>query len=390
LAHDDGREGSDDSGDSDDGAAAEMAKNKALAKEDHFDSEDTPDDSLVQVGSAIKKVKQPMDDDDGDEFEHGDMEANARAEDPSDYSVHQFLAHDDGREGSDDSGDSDDGAAAEIAKNKALAKEDHFDSEDTPDDSFIQLKRVVRMARQPMDDDGDEFEHGDLEANARAEDPSDYSVHQFLAHDDGREGSDDSGDSDDGAAAEIAKNKALAKEDHFDSEDTPDDSFVQIASASKKVKQPMDDGDGDEFEHGRMTMVLPHDDGLEGSDDSSDSDDGATAEIEKNIALAKEDQFDSEDTPDDSFLQVGSALKKDRQPMDDDGDDFEHGDMEANARAEDPSDYSVHQFLAHDDGREGSDDSGDSDDGAAAEIAKNKALAKQDHFDSEDTPDNDA
>ena len=37
------------------------------------------------------------------------MEANARAEDPSDYSVHQFLAHDDGREGSDDSADSGDG-----------------------------------------------------------------------------------------------------------------------------------------------------------------------------------------------------------------------------------------------------------------------------------------
>ena len=33
----------------------------------------------------------------------------------------------------------DDGAAAEIAKNKALTKQDHFDSEDTPgeDDSFV-------------------------------------------------------------------------------------------------------------------------------------------------------------------------------------------------------------------------------------------------------------
>jgi hypothetical protein len=257
-----------------------------------------------------------MDDDDGDEYEHGDMEANARNEDPSDYSVHQFLAHDDGREGSDDSGDSDDGAAAEIAKNKAMAKNDHFDSEDTPDDdSFIQKGRVSRRAKQPMDDDdGDEYEHGDMEANARNEDPSDYSVHQFLAHDDGREGSDDSGDSDDGAAAEIAKNKAMAKNDHFDSEDTPDeDSFLQVKRTSKTV-----------------------------------------------------------------------------QPMDDDGDEFEHGDMEANARNEDPSDYSVHQFLAHDDGREGSDDSSDSDDGAAAEIAKNKAMAKQDHFDSEDTPDTDA
>ena len=113
--------------------------------------------------------------DEGDEFEHGDLEANARAEDPSGYSVHQFLAHDDGREGSDDSGDADDGAAAEIAKNKALAKEDHFDSEDTPDEeSFVQTGRSLRRLQQPMYDvDHDEFEHGDLEANARAEDPSD-------------------------------------------------------------------------------------------------------------------------------------------------------------------------------------------------------------------------
>merc|ERR1719353_696115 len=159
-----------------------------------------------------------------------------------------------------------------------MAKNDHFDSEDTPDeDSFLQVKRMSK-AVQPMDDDGDEFEHGDMEANARNEDPSDYSVHQFLAHDDGREGSDTSADSDDGAAAEIAKNKAMAKNDHFDSEDTPDeDSFIQTGRISKKVKQPMDDNDGDEYEH---------------------------------------------------------------------------GDMEANARNEDPSDYSVHQFIAHDDDME--------------------------------------
>ena len=100
LTHDDGREGSDDSGDSDDGAAAEIAKNKAMAKNDHFDSEDTPDDdSFIQNRCVSRRAMQPMDEDDGDEDEHGDMEANACNEDPSDYSVHQFLAHDDGREG---------------------------------------------------------------------------------------------------------------------------------------------------------------------------------------------------------------------------------------------------------------------------------------------------
>merc|ERR1719157_201245 len=112
--------------------------------------------------------------------------------------------------------------------------------------SFLQRAHsVLRRSKQPMDDDGDEFEHGDMEANARAEDPSDYSVHQFLAHDDGREGSDSSGDSDDGAAAEMAKNKAMAAQDHFDSEDTPDpDSFIQ----GHKARQPIEDA-MDEFEH---------------------------------------------------------------------------------------------------------------------------------------------
>ena len=92
--------------------------------------------------------------------------------------------------------------------------EDHCDSEDTPDDHVVQMRRVSGKAKM--------VRSGGMEANACAEDLSDYSVHQFLAHDDGREGSDDSSDSVDGAAAEIAKNKAMAKQDHFDSEDTPD------------------------------------------------------------------------------------------------------------------------------------------------------------------------
>ena len=75
-------------------------------------------------------------------------------------------------------------------------------------------------------------------------------MNQFLAHDDGREGSDGSGDSDVGAAAESAKNKAMAKNDHFDSKATPDkDSFIQEGSVSRKAKQPMDDDDGEEYGH---------------------------------------------------------------------------------------------------------------------------------------------
>ena len=46
---------------------------------------------LESMGYISRKTKQPMDDDDGDEHEHGYMEANARYEDPSDYSVHHCL-----------------------------------------------------------------------------------------------------------------------------------------------------------------------------------------------------------------------------------------------------------------------------------------------------------
>ena len=68
-----------------------LPKNKAMAKNDHFDSEDTPDeDSFIRKGSVSRKAKQPMGDDDGDEYEHGDLEANARNEDPSDSQCISF------------------------------------------------------------------------------------------------------------------------------------------------------------------------------------------------------------------------------------------------------------------------------------------------------------
>merc|ERR1719262_2059176 len=133
--------------------------------------------SLAKMSKTFEHhlLRQPMDDDDGDEFEHGDAIANARHEDPSDYSVHQFLASDDARgvTGSDEetaSGgeDGDDGAAEEVERNQAEAQDDDFGSEDTPEDSFLALK--ARTKKQPMDDDdGDEFEHGDAIANARHE-----------------------------------------------------------------------------------------------------------------------------------------------------------------------------------------------------------------------------
>jgi len=95
---------------------------------------------------------QDPDAEDNDDFEYGDKEMAVSQGDQSDFSLHQFLEQDDGRQGSstsdDDSGD------AEIAKDHALAADDHFDSEDTPDttDSFIQTKRHrQKMNHQDLD-----------------------------------------------------------------------------------------------------------------------------------------------------------------------------------------------------------------------------------------------
>merc|ERR1719221_2531862 len=72
-------------------------------------------------------------------------------------------------------------------------------------------------------------------------DSSDFSLHQFMEQDDGREGSSTSDD--DTGNAEIAKQHAMAADDHFNSEDTPDttDSFVQRDSKKKHSKQDPDD-----------------------------------------------------------------------------------------------------------------------------------------------------
>merc|ERR1719261_2318729 len=184
------------------------------------------------------------DDDDGDdEYEHGDVISHAKDEDASDYSMHQFLASDDGRgvagadEGAVDTNADDDGAQDEVDKSAAEAEDNDFDSEDTPeDDSFVSLKtqtsdseeakqklafRALNMmrsgskSRSPWDgddddDDGDdEYEHGDVISHAKDEDASDYSMHQFLASDDGRgvagadEDTVDENADDDGAQDEV-------------------------------------------------------------------------------------------------------------------------------------------------------------------------------------------
>merc|ERR1719408_519896 len=183
--------------------------------------------------------------------------------------MHQFLASDDGRgvagadEDTVDQNADDDGAQDEVDKSAAEAEDNDFDSEDTPDDdSFVSLKTKTSNSEQTKqkleiralnmmkskdksqspwdgdddDDDGDdEYEHGDVISHAKDEDASDYSMHQFLASDDGRgvagadEDTVDTNADDDGAQDEVDKSAAEAEDNDFDSEDTPeDDSFMSV------------------------------------------------------------------------------------------------------------------------------------------------------------------
>jgi len=340
-----------------------------------------------------KKTRQEPDDEGGDGYEYGDREMAVSQGDQSDFSLHQFLVQDDGRFGSSTSDD--DSGNAEIAKEHAESAEDHFDSEDTPDttDSFLQTKTRKQRNRQDPDDDGDNFEYGDREMAVSQGDQSDFSLHQFLEHDDGRYGSSTSDD--DTGNSEIAKEHALAADDHFGSEDTPDttDSFIQTRKQRKTRQDP--DENGDDYEYGDKEMAvsqgdqsdfslhqfLETDDGRFGS--STSEDDSGKAEIAKEHALAADDHFDSEDTPDttDSFLQTNKGKSGLKQP----DDDYEYGDREMAVSQGDSSDFSIHQFLTQDDGREGTPVS--DDDTGNAEIARSKAEAADDHFNSEDTPD---
>jgi len=342
-----------------------------------------------------KMTRQDPDDESSDNYEYGDKEMAVSQGDQSDFSLHQFLENDDGRYGSSTSDD--DSGNAEIAKEHAMAAEDHFDSEDTPDttDSFLQTKtEKLFKTRQDPDDETDNFEYGDREMAVSQGDQSDFSLHQFLEHDDGRYGSSTSDD--DSGNTEIAKQHALAADDHFDSEDTPDttDSFIQTRKQRKARQDP--DDDGDNFEYGDKEMAvsqgdqsdfslhqfLENDDGRFGS--STSEDDSGNAEIAKEHAMAADDHFDSEDTPDttDSFIQTDKGKSTGLKQPDD---DFEYGDREMAVSQGDSSDFSIHQFLAQDDGREGTPVS--DDDTGNAEIARSKAEAADDHFNSEDTPD---
>merc|ERR1712204_44370 len=96
--------------------------------------------------------------------------------------------------------------------------------------------RKQKHSRQDPDDTSDNFEYGDREMAVSPGDSSDFSLHQFMEQDDGREGSSTSDD--DTGNAEIAKQHAIAADDHFNSEDTPDttDSFIQKGTKFTRSK----------------------------------------------------------------------------------------------------------------------------------------------------------
>ena len=90
----------------------------------------------------------------------------------------------------------------------------------------------------PEDDDGQEYEYGDLEAHAMDANTADYSIHQFIAPDEARDpmGSDDT--EEDAAHNDAARSKILSRET-FDSEDVPSpDNFLQKSRKTHRRMMP--------------------------------------------------------------------------------------------------------------------------------------------------------
>mmetsp|Transcript_10448 Transcript_10448/g.32441 ORF Transcript_10448/g.32441 Transcript_10448/m.32441 type:complete len:116 (+) Transcript_10448:97-444(+) len=76
-----------------------------------------------------------------------------------------------------------------------------------------------RASRPHYDNMWDHYEHGDRENMVSTGSMSEYSLHNLLAHDDGRDGSSTAGA--DGAQLDLDRRKALEQADAFDTEDTP-------------------------------------------------------------------------------------------------------------------------------------------------------------------------
>merc|ERR1719263_416120 len=137
----------------------------------------------------------------------------------------------------------------------ATEEEGRSDDDHAPRAQLAALQTDAK--RQPDEED----EYGDAASHDRLADPSDYSVHQFIAGDDARgvQAMNDNGDTDgdDGAQAEVDKSEAEARDDDFDSEDTPEDSFLAIRAQTKKFQKKLDQDvedqsmdEDDDFEYG--------------------------------------------------------------------------------------------------------------------------------------------
>merc|ERR1719263_1414918 len=158
---------------------------KATEEEGRSNDDHTPRAQLAALQTDAKRQPdeedQSMDED--DEFEYGDAASHDRLADPSDYSVHQFIAGDDARgvQAMNDNGDADgdDGAQAEVDKSEAEAGDDDFDSEDTPEDSFLAVRAQTKKFQKKLDqdvedqsmDEDDDFEYGDAASHDRWADP---------------------------------------------------------------------------------------------------------------------------------------------------------------------------------------------------------------------------
>merc|ERR1719399_815546 len=120
-------------------------------------------------------------------------------------------------------------------RSKVLAREDDFNSEDTPDpDAFVQKSatraRTKKGDFEPATYDA-QFEYGDSIAHARDVDANAYTAREFITKDDARDamGSDDTEQN--ARSMNAQRSKVLARQDDFNSEDTPgsDDAFLQKA-----------------------------------------------------------------------------------------------------------------------------------------------------------------
>merc|ERR1719353_2190598 len=175
------------------------------------------------------------------EFEYGDSIAHARDADANVYTAREFIAKDDARDamGSDDTEQN--ARSMNAQRSKALARQDDFNSEDTPDpDAFVQ-KAASRVHRkgdfEPATYDA-QFEYGDSIAHARDVDGNAYTAREFIAKDDARDAMDSDDTEQNARSLNAQRQRALARQDDFNSEETPDpDAFVQQSSRTRLAKK---------------------------------------------------------------------------------------------------------------------------------------------------------